>query len=493
MKKVLFGLMALAIGMFSSCSNDEIPVDAPEAPVTDAVTITVDPSTFYTGYDYDDTWHSVPRIAEAYRTFNSESGKYIQVRTYIYDKNTEELVDSVVNYVTTTNPITTSLNLMKGEYYAITTVNFADQISSNGAWWHVYDRGKLSTAKLYPRNRNSKWSILSQSTESFSVVRGQHATLNTVPAPLGTLVYMFCQNFQYKDEATYGTIADNGIREISLYSRRKAESYNLDPNATSKYNFFEEGGANSWYYIMSFEPKDFDSSWTFFQTNLYGYCYILEPQQTTCFGYVPEGKTTFSKYGEQDTNYISGKTFLAYWDYFKIGNPYFGIADNNHWNSYTKPDPEPTYDKYYEDPYLGWGESKTNVKGKVDALGLKLSSEGDDYLIYSPKYKELYTYYHFGDPGLDWSLMCFDVSDVSLSGLNNYVASLPGVSYVKSNDNGDNFYITSDEKTIIVVFEYTYDDGSKDYNVEYYPASSTSRARGEDLRYHKEASLKARK
>ncbi|MBQ5475593.1 MAG: hypothetical protein IIT65_13155, partial [Lachnospiraceae bacterium] len=42
----------------------------------------------------------------------------------------------------------------------------------------------------------------------------------------------------------------------------------------------------------------------------------------------------FNGYGEQTCNITSGKVYLAYWDYFKVGNPYFGIADNNHWNRY---------------------------------------------------------------------------------------------------------------------------------------------------------------
>lgn len=477
MKKVIFGLMALAIGFFSSCSNDEIAIDASEAPVQDAVTITVDLSTFYTSYDFDDTWHNVPRIAEAYRTFNSESGKYIQVRTLIYNKGTEELVDSVVTYVTTTNSITTSLKLMKGDYYAITTVNFADNTNSNGAWWHIYDRQKLSTAKLYPRNRNSKWSILSQSTESFTVTRGQHATINTVPASLGTLVYVYCQNFQYKDEATYGTVSDNGIREIALYSRRKAESYNLDPNATSKYNFFEEGGSSTWFYIESFQPEDFDDSWKFFQSNLYGYCYILESQQTTCFGYVPEGQTSFTKYGEQDINYTSGKTYLAYWDYFKVGNPYFGIADNNHWNSYTKPDPTPTVDKFFEPPYIGWGQSKATVKSKVETMGFTFAAEGDNYLYFEPLYKEDWNYYGFDSDALDFILINFDPANASLDELNSCVSSLSGVEYYFTSDDGSNYYSTSDPNTYILVYEVTSDDGTKSNRVEYFYYTSSSRAR----------------
>lgn len=83
------------------------------------------------------------------------------------------------------------------------------------------------------------------------------------------------------------------------------------------------------------EPTDFDESWTFFETNLYGFEYLLEPQAHMTFGYTLNGNDGFNGYGEADYTFQPGKVYLAYWDYFKVGNPYLGIADNNHWNSYT--------------------------------------------------------------------------------------------------------------------------------------------------------------
>ena len=328
MKKIVFGLMALTIGVFSSCTNDEIAIDAPEAPVQDALTITVDLSDFYASYNYDDTRHDI-QIAELYRTFNSESNKYIHVRTYIYDQSSDLLVDSIVNYVTTTNSVTATLTLPKGSYYAVSSVCFADNTSSSASWWQIEDRERLSTAKLwYGPYNSSMWSILSTSTDAFTVSRGSHETVNTTPHPLGALVYCIFENFQYLNEATYGTVADNHIREIGLLTQRRAVSYNLDPNATTAFNYREEGGTGT-YYINTWIERD-----TNFDMNYARLCYILEPQQHIVFGYVEEGSEKFSGYGEQDVTYRSGTTYLAYWDYFKVGEPYFGVADNNHWNYY---------------------------------------------------------------------------------------------------------------------------------------------------------------
>ena len=72
MKKILFGLLAFT-AIFSSCTNDDIEIDSTIAPVTDGLTISVDLSRFYSGYIFEDTKHNIDQIAEAYRTFNSNS------------------------------------------------------------------------------------------------------------------------------------------------------------------------------------------------------------------------------------------------------------------------------------------------------------------------------------------------------------------------------------------------------------------------------------
>ena len=464
MKKIFFGLIAISIGVFSSCTNDDIEINSTTAPVQDALTISVDLSNFYSGYNFDDTKHNIDQIAEAFRTFNSENKKLIQVRSLIYNKNSEELVDSIVSYVTNTNAVTVTKNLLPGEYYAITSIVFADDSSANQAWWFVAEREKLSTAKLCPRNRFSKWSILSLSTESFVVTRSQPARVNTTPSPLGALVYEYYQNFQYKNEASYGTVADNGIRSVAVYTQRKAESYNLDPNASSKFNYFSETASGSWYYDDYFEPRFFEDNqgneWTYFMTNMYGYFYVLEPEQHVVFGLMREGDTQFSPYGEQTTMFTPGTTYLAYWDYFKIGNPYFGVADNNHWNSYQ-------VKNLYEEPYTTWGASLSLVKSQMAARNYTLYGMGTNYLLYYGKYQEYLSEYDFDTSNkLNKVFLYFDTS-ISLTMLSNNVANNSGANYYGNLDDGTIVYLTPDNKTYVLIYEYTLTDGSKTNIVQY--------------------------
>ena len=382
---------------------------------------------------------------------------FIQIRTLIYDKETDNLVDSIVNYVTTTNSVTSTINLQPGDYYAFTSVAFATK--NQTSYWRIADREKLSTAKIMPVSRNNKWSILSQSMESFTVSKTQKARVNTIPTPLGSLVYFYFQNFQYENEASYGIVADNKVRGLALFTQRKAISYNLNPNATSKFNYEKETQKDSWYFDKVLEPGDFDDDWTHFKSNLYSYTYILEPEQRTTFGLWYEGETSFHGYGETTSYFSPGTTHLAYWDYFRLGEPYLGPADNNHWRDYVP-------QNLFEEPYKTWGASLSNVRSIMEMKNYELFLEGPNYLLYYGKYSENAVEYDFtSSDGLNSVFYYFD-TDISLNTLSNYVAKNTDATYV-GNEDGMIGYLSSDNKTYILIYEYIYEDGTKNNIVQY--------------------------
>lgn len=338
MKKIFYIIIACVTALVSSCSNEDIEVKTKASYVKDAVTVNVSLSNFFQSYDYNDTMHDL-KVSDDYRTFHSEFEKYIQVRTLFYKKATGELEDSVIKYVANTNNVVAKVDLPEGDYYAITTLVFADKEDGDWAWWGLVDKENIRTAKMSMYSRTSKWSIMSESSEEFSVISGRQATVMTTPKPVGSLCYIFMHNFQYKDEASYintGLGADNGIRRLAVYSQQIADEYNLDPNTSSKYNYLADAGKNNWYYLNRMEPKNFDENWTYFKSNLYGYSYIIAPVFNVNFGYVLQGESSFHGYGESNCTNQKGKVYLAYWDWFKVGNPYFGLADNNHWNTYSR-------------------------------------------------------------------------------------------------------------------------------------------------------------
>lgn len=338
MKKIIYTIMALATVIISSCSNEDIEIKTTVANVKDAVSVNISLSNFYQSYDYNDTKHDI-KVTDDYRTFHSEFDKYIQVRTLFYKKDTGELQDSIVKYVTTTNNVVVNADLPVGNYYAITTIVFADKEDGDYAWWTLANKENLKTAKMVMYTTASKWNIMSESSEEFTVESGKQASVSTTPAPIGSLCYIYMHNFCYKDEAAYksapNVASDNGIRQLALYTQQLADEFNLDPNTSSKYNYWEDAGKSTWYWLDEMEPSYFSDDWTFFESNLYAYSYIIAPKFDLCFGYTLDGESTFHSYGEADYTNQNGKVYLAYWDWFQVGNPYYGIADNNHWHVYT--------------------------------------------------------------------------------------------------------------------------------------------------------------
>ena len=329
MKKILF-LALCGMALFvTSCDGDDV------VEKKTAVNVSVSLSNFYSSYNFNDTKHDI-NVTEDFRTFHSESKKFIHVRTLFYN-NRGTLVDSLVVYSDNTNSIQKSINLQEGTYTVITTLNFADEQNSQSSWWDLCDKQNLSTAYLKPYSRFTKWAIMSYDATTITVTSGETTNVSMTPAPIGALGYMFLQNFQYVNEQSYGTVADNGIRALCLFSQTIANGFRLDPTASDRYMYMGATGNNSWYYMSSYlEPSDFDLSAEngYFSTNLYDYFYILAPSFNATFGYVLDGENSFHSYGEANYTITNGQTYLAYWDYFKVGAPYFGKADNNHWNNY---------------------------------------------------------------------------------------------------------------------------------------------------------------
>lgn len=332
MKKIFYAAFAFVAMVAASCSNDDIIVETDNS--INEVSVTVQLSNFYKSYDYNDTRHDI-NVTDDYRTFNSEHDYYIQVRTLFYNEK-GKLIDSLVNYQTNTNAVTNITRLPKGRITAISIVNFSiDDKWTKNAYWSLVEPDDITTAQLKLRINQTRWAILSMATQQFDVYQGEVTRLNIEPEPVGALAYLYMQNFQYKNESSYGTVSDNGIRSLCVYTQNKANGIKLDPNAIDKYVYLDDAGRNRWYYLSSFlEPDDFNKDWTYYMTNLYSYFYILAPNPRIVFGLMSEGDDGFTAYGEKDYSIVNGQAYLAYWDYFTVGEPYFGVATNNRWHSY---------------------------------------------------------------------------------------------------------------------------------------------------------------
>ena len=316
----------------TGCNNDDITIDTDTS--INEVAVSVSLQNLFSSYNFVDTYHDIS-IPEMYRTFHSEYGIYIHTRTLFYNSN-GNLVDSIVAYSTTTNSLNKTIDLSEGKYTVVSILNFALEEDYNYSWWDLCDKEKLSTAFIRPLPWTSAWAIMSYDSKTITVEKGKTTSVSMTPSPVGALAYGYFQNFQYKNETTYPQAGDNGVRNIMILSQTIGQGYHLDPNTKDKYIYYGDPGSKYWYALSEeMTPDYFGFKDGYFETNLYDFFYILAPSFNLCFGYVLEGESNFFSYGENHYTIQDGKTYLAYWDWFKVGEPYFGIANNNHWNTYS--------------------------------------------------------------------------------------------------------------------------------------------------------------
>lgn len=331
MKKTLYLLFALTVGFATSCSNDEITIEK-----NDGVSIIINPSDLFSSYNYVDNYHDIDQIQDEFRYFVNVK-KHIYIRALFYDKKTNKLTKKLTKSVTNTNEVILDTDIPQGNYNVITTLGFADGNKGETPWVSLKDEEDLKKAYLEPyKVISSKWNIFSVAKDEISV-DGKSLILKPKFSPIGSIIYARNENFQYRNQYDYDnkTTYDNGIREIALYTKSRGIGYKLDPTSNSPYILDDQAsGVNSWYYAFSMEPTNFDDSWTFFKTNLYGYYFFLPEQSELTFGYsTVTNMNTFSSYGQGTYKLKPGEVYLAYWNYLKVGKPYFGMAKNYNWNT----------------------------------------------------------------------------------------------------------------------------------------------------------------
>lgn len=105
----------------------------------------------------------------------------------------------------------------------------------------------------------------------------------------------------------------------------------------------------------------------------------------------------------------------------------------------------------FEEPCLDWGASMSSVKSYMTDKGYTIRNEGDNYLQYNPKFKELYTYYGFESNKLDWSTVYFDKSVITVSELESEIKSTGATYWFNSESYGYVYYVTADGKNVICI------------------------------------------
>ena len=331
MKLINYIITIFLLGLMTSCSNDDVPiVDTRICHVN----VTVDLSGFFSCYDFTDTKHSVENAvnknelgankrfnslnpAERYNSFKAYNSSFnpitIETRVLFYNNDNGQLVDSILVYTDNVDAVNHTIELEAGRYTAIATLTFRNSTSS---YWTLKGKENLNTAVLQLDYNMALWSIMSYVSHEVVVGQSKEIELRIKPIPIGSLCYAYFQNFQCSDE----------IKGLMIKTEKYANGFKLNPKETNKFIYSQQSNP-----LLNLKPDYFSQrpSWNTFQSDVFDYYYILAPQCNISFGYQSDNVWRYVDLPSYDIE--NGKTYLAYWDYNHIENPYFGVADNNHW------------------------------------------------------------------------------------------------------------------------------------------------------------------
>lgn len=140
MKKYLSILTALIAVLFTSCSNDDIPVQNPTQ-------IRVNPATVMSGFNYQLRPGDLDGVS---------NGAEVRIRLYIFDESgslVEKHSQNVQNYLTTA---TFEIYIPSDKHYSALALTDVVRKSSSFEYWEVSGEEKLSTMKVrYMSSGNS--------------------------------------------------------------------------------------------------------------------------------------------------------------------------------------------------------------------------------------------------------------------------------------------------------------------------------------------------
>ena len=337
MKHFFYIFTILSLSFLSSCQNEDIDINDGRICSVD---VTVSLSDFYSCYDFIDTKHHFDNLEEnrRYKSMNAAEiyqsfctyydilrGKcYAKIKTRVlfYNNDNGLLVDSILTYSDNANEVIRTIHLPTGTYTAIATLTFKVEEGFYDEYWSLKEKESLNNVYLENTRAGSIWSIMSYDSREIVVGEKKENEVHMTPTPVGALCYAVFQNFQNNDKIT----------DIMVYTDDLAQGFRLDPNSTERVIFKEVGNWSYNYLLWSLPSDYYEDPVTCYQSDVFDYFYILAPQSNMYFAYCDKSTGKWRSVEMPRIDIENGKTYLAYWDYNHWDKPYFGIADNEHWN-----------------------------------------------------------------------------------------------------------------------------------------------------------------
>ena len=330
MKPLIYIFAILSLAILSSCDNENIDIkDSRKV----SVDVTVYLTDFFSCYDFIDTKHHLDlekhrrykslnaaeickSFCSFYDPYDSNKNQYTEIQTIVLFYNDEgKYVDMIVDYSNNTDSVPLSPKLAPGEYTVIAILIFK---VDGDFHWSLKEKENLNTVYLFNSDNTAIWSIMSYAYKEIIVGEKKDNRVRLTPTPVGALCYAYFQNFQNNDR----------IDNIRVYTDKFVKGFRLNPNTPDKYIYSDEKKLRE---TTPLTCSFFDYSATYFQGDFFDYFYILSPQCNIYYMYYDNYKKTWKRVDLPTCDIESGKTYLAYWDYNHVDQPYFGIADNDHW------------------------------------------------------------------------------------------------------------------------------------------------------------------
>lgn len=232
MKKYIISAMALLAMLVTSCSNEDITIEAPS-------TISVNAAGVISHF-------------QEYKAGELEvmdSGRKLRLRALVYNSN-GELVAQHTDYFTNYNvQLKTSEFLSPGTY---TVIGISDVVKMQGntvgtEWWTLSGERKLSDMVIKDQGMIGYDARILGIGKANLVVQGSRSNSTVVDLkPAGALVYVFLENTS--------SLSDRNITGYTLWSNKSSEAVSF--NSNGDYNIVEDNDPDYIHTIVSLEPSD---------------------------------------------------------------------------------------------------------------------------------------------------------------------------------------------------------------------------------------------
>lgn len=243
MKKVLFSIIAL-IGLFSSCSNDDIIVER-------KTTIKVNPSQVIAPFNYEINPGELQSFPDTHK---------LRVTLLAYSKDgmlKARETQYLTNYVALA---TCNLQLEKGEYDIVAITDVVEYTNSqiSREFWKLSGENNILTTKMTDQNLiGGKYKIMGIARKSINI-NFENNDVILYPQPVGALCLVEWFNIHTFYDVTKYTLAMNRTSDF------------LQLNNSSGWDVTPENNNNSFDWRLAYlEPSDYQGA------NIYGYYYCL--------------------------------------------------------------------------------------------------------------------------------------------------------------------------------------------------------------------------